>query len=299
MLTRSQLVAHLATSSGLKNQQIVLFLDTLVALAEEQCRTAGAFVIPGLGKAIKIDRKARAGRDETGHPVLIPAKTLVKFRLDVGFKNTVLSDQKENDGKNNGPKGNRLLQKCPECGVPVREDRFQRHLRRMHGWDSTQASRAHELLTQRRIGATQESANQEAAAMDEVSVETLSFELLPPGTWDIEHVIAYYRREAHRFPKDLVGREIQWTRLNVLKSLRPARCFVGTELWLGYVLFEFSWSSRVVLECPVKGNVTYVLSGDWKRVVRHTKLYLRTKYPRNYTKIVHKGEWLDRIKAAL
>jgi hypothetical protein len=132
---------------------------------------------------------------------------------------------------------------------------------------------------------------------EEVPVERLSFELLPPGTWDIEHVITYYRREAHRMPPDLADPE----RFEAIKSLRPAKCYVGTELWLGYVLFEFSKSSRVVLEKPFKGNATYVLWGDWRRMVGHTKLDLRTRFPQNNTKIVHrdKGNWLARIKAAL
>ena len=60
-----------------------------------------------------------------------------------------------------------------------------------------------------------------------------------------------------------------------------------------------SESGRVVLECPVEGNATYVLSGDWKKMVGHSKFYLRTNFSHNYTKIVHKGDWLARVKTAL
>jgi len=169
----------------------------------------------------------------------------------------------------------RVLQRCPECGVPVRENRFQRHRSRMHAAESAQ----------------------EPSRAEEVPVERFSFELLPPGTWDIDDVIAYYQREAHRIPTDLAGREIQWTRLKALKSLNPTKCYVGTELWLGYVLFEFSRSSRVVLECPVYGNATYVLSGNWKKMVGHTKRYIR-KFSPGCRKIVHTGKWLARITTA-
>jgi hypothetical protein len=170
----------------------------------------------------------------------------------------------------------------------------------MHGWSGAQARRARELWLQRQSGAPERSAEQEAPLeKHEVTVERLSFELLPPGTWDIEHVIRYYQREASRLSADLARREIQWSRLRAIKSLKPTKCYVGTELWLGYVLFEFSHSSCVVLECPVKGNATYVLSGDWKKMVIHTKLYLKTRFPKNCTKVIHKGGWLRRIRAAL
>ena len=50
---------------------------------------------------------------------------------------------------------------------------------------------------------------------------------------------------------------------------------------------------------PWEGNATYVLTGDWKRMVGHSKAYLRQEYPNSYTKVVHKGDWLDRVRYAL
>ena len=77
------------------------------------------------------------------------------------------------------------------------------------------------------------------------------------------------------------------------------KCYIGNELWDGYVVFEFGGTKKVVLECPVEGNATYVLSGDWKRMVGHSKAYLRQEFPNSCTKIVHKGDWLDRIRYSL
>lgn len=132
-----------------------------------------------------------------------------------------------------------------------------------------------------------------------VPVSQLPFELLPPGSWDIDDLISHYRREAKNLPTGLSGREIQWARLTALKSLEPIMCYVGTEMWLGYILFEFPNSARVVLECPIEGNATYVLSGNWKTMVKHTKGYLRSKFPRRYKRIVHKGNWLERVGLSL
>lgn len=197
------------------------------------------------------------------------------------------------------PLANRPLLICPECKVPVREDRLRRHLSRMYRSDSVQIARMLEALLRHRSAASEGPAKREGLEDNQTKVERLPFELLPPGTWDLEHVIAYYREAASRFPSDLAGREIEWARLERLKSLKPAKCYVGKESWLGYVVFEFQRSKRVVLECPIKGNAAYVLWGEWKKMVAHTKLFLRTQFPHNYTKIVHKGEWLSRIRAAL
>jgi hypothetical protein len=153
---------------------------------------------------------------------------------------------------------------------------LQRHLVQMH-WEDTKAP-------QEKTG---------------IPVEKVSFQLLPPGTWSVEDRISHYSKEADRLPSGSVEHEIQWSRLTAINSLGPIKCYVGTELWLGYVLFEFSNSDRVVLECPIEGNATYVLSGDWRKMVAHSKFYLLTNFSGNCTKVVHKGEWIARVKTAL
>jgi hypothetical protein len=49
----------------------------------------------------------------------------------------------------------------------------------------------------------------------------------------------------------------------------------------------------------MEGNATYVLTGDWKRMAGHSKAHLRQEYPDSYIKVVHKGDWLDRVRYAL
>jgi hypothetical protein len=117
----------------------------------------------------------------------------------------------------------------------------------------------------------------------------------------MEDVIAYYRGEAHRFPADIQGREVDWTRFEAIKSLRPAKCYRGKEQWLGYHAFEFPGSSPVVLECLLKGNATYVLWGDWQRMAAHPKSYIWKHFPQSYRKIIHrdKSKWLAEIRRAL
>jgi hypothetical protein len=132
-----------------------------------------------------------------------------------------------------------------------------------------------------------------------VATQRLPFVLLPPGTWDIQQVVEHYRKVSKSLPAGLSGRKVDWSRLKEIATLKPARCYIGEKSWLGYVVFEFEYSKRVVLECPIEGNATYILSCHWKAMVGYTKAELRHQYSNSYTKVVHKGEWLYRARQAL
>jgi DNA-binding protein HU-beta len=48
------------------------------------------FVVPGLGRLVKAHRKARIGRNpQTGEPIQIKAKTVVKFRVAKAAKDAI------------------------------------------------------------------------------------------------------------------------------------------------------------------------------------------------------------------
>jgi DNA-binding protein HU-beta len=96
MMTKSQIVGHLAEKSGLQKKVAAAVLEELVALAVKETKGGGQFQIPGLGKAVKAHRKARTGRNpQTGEAIKIPAKTVVKFRLAKAFKDAVVPPKKK------------------------------------------------------------------------------------------------------------------------------------------------------------------------------------------------------------
>ena len=96
MMTKSQIVAHLADKNGLQKRQAAALLEELAALAEKETKSTGQFVVPGLGKAVKAQRKARKGRNpQTGAEIKIPARTVVKFRLAKAFKDAVVPPKKK------------------------------------------------------------------------------------------------------------------------------------------------------------------------------------------------------------
>ena len=96
VMTKSQVVAHLADKLSLQKKSVATLLEELVALATKEAKTGGQFVIPGLGKAVKAHRKARQGRNpQTGETIQIPAKTVVKFRVAKAFKDAVIPPKRK------------------------------------------------------------------------------------------------------------------------------------------------------------------------------------------------------------
>ena len=94
--TKSQVIAHLAGKARIPKKAAASVIEELVTLATKEVKSSGQFVIPGLGKAVKASRKARMGRNpQTGEPIKIPAKTVVKFRMAKAFKDAVVAPKKK------------------------------------------------------------------------------------------------------------------------------------------------------------------------------------------------------------
>ncbi len=90
-MTKSQLMQELAAKTGLAKKDIVMMMEALVEMAYKQVKSSGEFVVPGLGKLVKVHRQARQGRNPaTGETIQIPAKTVVKFRVAKAAKEAVL-----------------------------------------------------------------------------------------------------------------------------------------------------------------------------------------------------------------
>lgn len=90
-MTKSQIMQAMADATSLPKKDVVSFLDKLVELAYKEVRDNGEFVMPGMGKLVKVHRNARQGRNPaTGETIQIPAKTVVKFRVAKAAKDAVL-----------------------------------------------------------------------------------------------------------------------------------------------------------------------------------------------------------------
>ena len=88
-LTKSQIVASVAETSGITKKQAGQANEALVALAYKNAKNK--FTIPGLGKLVLVNRKARMGRNPaTGEAIKIAAKRVWKFRVAKAAKDAIL-----------------------------------------------------------------------------------------------------------------------------------------------------------------------------------------------------------------
>lgn len=88
-MTKSQTLAYLAEKTELSKKQIGEVFEQTLALACKEAKNG--FVLPGFGKLVLANRKARIGRNpQTGEPLKIPAKRVCKFRLAKSVKDAVL-----------------------------------------------------------------------------------------------------------------------------------------------------------------------------------------------------------------
>jgi DNA-binding protein HU-beta len=88
-MTKSQVADHLAGKAGITKKAAAEILEELASLAYKQAKNV--FTLPGIGKLKLANRKARMGRNpQTGAPIQIPAKRVVKFRVAKAAKDAIL-----------------------------------------------------------------------------------------------------------------------------------------------------------------------------------------------------------------
>jgi DNA-binding protein HU-beta len=88
-MSKSQIAERLANATSTTKRSATQFLDELTALAYKEAKNS--FTIPGVGKLVLVNRKARMGRNPaTGEEIKIPAKRVVKFRVSKKAKDAIL-----------------------------------------------------------------------------------------------------------------------------------------------------------------------------------------------------------------
>lgn len=88
-LSKSQIAAAVAEKNEISKKQAVAILDQLAELAYKNAKNS--FTLPGIGKLVLVNRKARLGRNPaTGEQIKIPAKKVVKFRVAKAAKDAIL-----------------------------------------------------------------------------------------------------------------------------------------------------------------------------------------------------------------
>lgn len=88
-LSKSQIAAELAEKAGITKKAAGEIFGHIADMAYKNAKHS--FTLPGLGKLVLVNRKARMGRNPaTGQPIQIPAKRVVKFRMSKAAKDAIL-----------------------------------------------------------------------------------------------------------------------------------------------------------------------------------------------------------------
>ena len=94
-LTKSAITTKLAeavskaTGQDVSKKLVLATVEALTQLAYKEAKNK--FTLPGLGKLVLVNRKARMGRNPaTGEAIKIPAKKVVKFRVAKAAKDAIL-----------------------------------------------------------------------------------------------------------------------------------------------------------------------------------------------------------------
>src|SRR5437667_4741681 len=95
-MTQTQLVRTIAEKSEVNNKVAKAMLEHLAATAIGEVKKNGMFVLPGIGRLVRVDRKARMGRNPaTGEAIKIAAKKVVKFRVAKSAKDAIVPPKKK------------------------------------------------------------------------------------------------------------------------------------------------------------------------------------------------------------
>ncbi len=88
-MTKTQLAARVAEKAGITKKLATDIMEDIASIAYKEAKNS--FTLPGLGKLVLVQRKARIGRNpQTGEAIKIPAKKVVKFRVAKAAKDAIL-----------------------------------------------------------------------------------------------------------------------------------------------------------------------------------------------------------------
>ena len=95
-LTQSAFIKELANATGMTTKVAKTLATVYVEIILKEVKKNGSSIVPGLGKLVRVERKARLGRNPaTGAPLKIAAKKVVKFRIAKAVKDSIVPPKKK------------------------------------------------------------------------------------------------------------------------------------------------------------------------------------------------------------
>jgi DNA-binding protein HU-beta len=94
-MTQSAIMKELAEATETNNKVAKQFMTSFAEMAVRETKKNGMFIIPGIGRLVRVERKARTGRNPaTGETIKIAAKKVVKFRIAKAAKDAIVPPKK-------------------------------------------------------------------------------------------------------------------------------------------------------------------------------------------------------------
>ena len=95
-MTKAELIDAMAEEAGITKKEAGAAMDALLGgITKALKKKGGKVTLVGFGTFSKVRRKARKGRNPaTGEEIKIPAKTVVKFRLQKACKDAIVPPKK-------------------------------------------------------------------------------------------------------------------------------------------------------------------------------------------------------------
>ena len=95
-MTQTQMIRKLAEAIEVPNKTAKAMTVAYADMAIAETKKNGVCVLPGIGRLVRVDRKARMGRNPaTGETIKIPAKKVVKFRVAKAVKDAIVPPKKK------------------------------------------------------------------------------------------------------------------------------------------------------------------------------------------------------------
>jgi len=90
-MTQTQIIRELADEAQVPTKVAKQLITKFAEMAVRETKKKGVFVMPGIGRLVRVERKARTGRNPaTGEAIKIPAKKVVKFRIAKSVKDAIV-----------------------------------------------------------------------------------------------------------------------------------------------------------------------------------------------------------------
>lgn len=126
-MTKSQLVRELAADLEMPRKQVEEYLETLLDKIMSVLKSEGKVQLTPFGQFRVRDRAARMGRNpQTGEPVKIPAKRVLRFTAGRVLKEAVGTIKRAPGAKKAAPKKKAPAKKAAAKKTPARKKTSRR-----------------------------------------------------------------------------------------------------------------------------------------------------------------------------